>query len=108
MSISHNLIGVISKTENAKKFFDDIVEKYKLSEKADVGELIDRLTGMKYDSVCGVREYIMKMVNITARLTEFEIPITESFLVHHALNSLPSHFDTLKTSYNAQKEKIEH
>ncbi|XP_052189694.1 uncharacterized protein LOC127799580 [Diospyros lotus] len=104
-SISHTLIGAISKTENAKRFFDDIVEKYKSSEKADAGELMDRLTGMKYDGVGGVREYIMKMVDITARLTELEIPITESFLVHHPLNSLPSQFDQLKTSYNTQKDK---
>ena len=48
---------------------------------------------MKNDGVGGVREYIMKMVDITARLTELEILIIESFLVHHALNSLPSQFD---------------
>ncbi|XP_052171530.1 uncharacterized protein LOC127787509 [Diospyros lotus] len=43
-SISHTLIGAISKTENAKKFFDDIAEKYKSSEKADAGELMNMLT----------------------------------------------------------------
>ena len=43
-SISHTLIGAISKTKNAKKFFDDMVEKYKSSEKINVRELMNRLT----------------------------------------------------------------
>ena len=51
------------------------------------------LTRIKYDGMGGVREHIMKMVDITARLIELEIPITKLFLVHHALNSLPSQFD---------------
>ncbi|KAF7808457.1 putative transcription factor interactor and regulator CCHC(Zn) family [Senna tora] len=44
------------------------------------------------------------MVNIASRLGDLNSPVTNSFLVNHALNSLPSKFNSLKTSYVAQKE----
>ena len=48
---------------------------------------------MKYDGVGGVREYIMKMVNVSTRVSELKCLIVNNFLVNHALNSLPSKFD---------------
>ncbi|KAF7839687.1 putative transcription factor interactor and regulator CCHC(Zn) family [Senna tora] len=44
------------------------------------------------------------MVNVASRLGDLNTPVTDSFLVNHALNSLPSKFNSLKTSYVAQKE----
>ncbi|KAF7802760.1 putative RNA-directed DNA polymerase [Senna tora] len=44
------------------------------------------------------------MVNIASRLGDLNSAVTDSFLVNHALNSLPSKFDSLKTSYVAQQE----
>ncbi|KAF7807289.1 putative transcription factor interactor and regulator CCHC(Zn) family [Senna tora] len=44
------------------------------------------------------------MVNMASRLGDLNSAVTDSFLVNHALNSLPSKFDSLKTSYVAQQE----
>lgn len=66
---------------------------------------LTRMTRMNYDGMGGAREYIMKIVDMTSKQSELKILIAKSFLVHHALNSMPSEFDQLKlkTSYNAQK-----
>ncbi|KAF7802383.1 putative RNA-directed DNA polymerase [Senna tora] len=44
------------------------------------------------------------MVNMASRLGDLNSAVTDSFLVNHALNSLPSKFDSLKTLYVAQQE----
>ncbi|KAJ1427600.1 gag-polypeptide of LTR copia-type [Sesbania bispinosa] len=42
------------------------------------------------------------MVTLANKLKDLECPVVDKFLVHHALYSLPSKFDALKTSYNTQ------
>ena len=59
---------------------------------------------MRYDGVSGIRPYILKMQDIANRLSSLKITIDESFLVHQALNSLPTKFGQLKSIYNAQSE----
>ena len=59
---------------------------------------------MKYDRVSGFREYILKMVNDYTRPSELKYLVVENFLIKHAFSYLPSKFDTLKTSFNTQKE----
>ena len=60
------------------------------------------LSNMRYDGVSGIRPYILKMQDIANRLSSLKITIDESFLVHQALNSLPTQFGQLKSIYNAQ------
>ena len=62
------------------------------------------LYNMRYDGVSGIRPYILKMKDIANRLSSLKITIDESFLVHQALNSLPTKFGQLKSIYNAQSE----
>ncbi|KAF7812721.1 Retrovirus-related Pol polyprotein from transposon TNT 1-94 [Senna tora] len=47
----------------------------------------------------------MQMRDIAAQLKSLDIEITDSFLVHLILNSLPSQFGPFKITYNTQKEK---
>ncbi|KAJ1411160.1 gag-polypeptide of LTR copia-type [Sesbania bispinosa] len=63
---------------------------------------MDNFINMKYDGIGGVRQYIMKMVTLANKLKDLECPVADKFPVHHALYSLPSKFDALKTSYNTQ------
>ena len=65
---------------------------------------MQNLSNMRYDGVSGIRPYILKMQDIANRLTSLNITIDESFLVHQALNSLPTKFGQLKSIYNAQSE----
>ncbi|KAL0359254.1 UNVERIFIED_CONTAM: hypothetical protein Sangu_0774800 [Sesamum angustifolium] len=52
-----------------------------------------------------VREHIMHMRDIAAQLKPLEVDISEPFLVHLILNSLPKEYGPFKITYNAQKEK---
>ena len=45
------------------------------------------------------------MSNLTARLKALKLEMPEGIVVQLALNSLPIQYDTLKVSYNTQKEK---
>ncbi|KAF8378404.1 hypothetical protein HHK36_029743 [Tetracentron sinense] len=98
-------MGAIPDNDNAKNFLDAIGQRFVESDKAETGDLMDRLMSMKYDGSSGVREYIMKMINISSKLEALKIPIAEPFLVYHVLNSLPSQFNQLKVAYNAQRDK---
>ncbi|CAA3011347.1 UBN2 domain-containing [Olea europaea subsp. europaea] len=98
-SISDSILGAIPDNENAKNFMDAI------GEKAETGDLMDKFMSMKYDGTSGVREHVMKMINISSKLKALDIPIAESFLVYNVLNSLPSKFNQLKVAYNAQRDK---
>ncbi|KAK0574842.1 hypothetical protein LWI29_029983 [Acer saccharum] len=44
------------------------------------------------------------MTNIYNKLKEMKVEVGDQFLVWQVLESLPSQFDTLKTSYNTHKE----
>ena len=60
---------------------------------------------MKFNGTKVVCEHIMEMRDIVAQLKSLEIEMSESFLVHFILNSLPSKYGPFKISYNTHKEK---
>ena len=103
-SISPSFKVSVSEEANAKSFFAAIGQRFQESEKAETGELMQSLSNMRYDGVSGIRPYILKMQDIANRLSSLKITIDESFLVHQALNSLPTKFGQLKSIYNAQSE----
>ena len=47
----------------------------------------------------------MEMRDMSAQLKSLEVDISESFLVHFILNSLPSEYSPFKISYNTHKDK---
>ncbi|XP_018820420.2 uncharacterized protein LOC108990789 [Juglans regia] len=104
-SISDSIMGAIPDNDNAKQFLGAIGQRFVESDKAEIGDLMDRLMSMKYDGSSRVMEYIMKMIHISSKLEALKIPIVEPFLVYHVLNSLPSQFNQLKVAYNAQRDK---
>jgi len=62
------------------------------------------LTTTTYDGVSGVREHIMKLTHFFNKLRKMKVELAYSFLVWQVLESLPSLFDALKTTYNAQRD----
>ena len=101
-SISPSVKVSVSKEANAKSFFKAIEQLFQESEKAETGELMQSLSNMRYDGVSGIRPYILKMQDIANHLSSLKITIDESFLIHQALNSLPTQFGQLKSIYNAE------
>ena len=60
---------------------------------------------MKYDGHSGVREHIMKMSDMASQLKGMDMAISEGFLVHFIMTSLPSQFGHFKINYNTYKDK---
>ncbi|RVW21621.1 Retrovirus-related Pol polyprotein from transposon TNT 1-94 [Vitis vinifera] len=99
-SIAEHLLGGIPESNNAKEFLVVVANRYQTSDNAEAGHFMDELMNMRYDDMKGVREYILKMVHLQTRLKALDIPIPDKFIVHQALNTLPSSFSQIKTAYN--------
>ncbi|XP_062017162.1 uncharacterized protein LOC133733550 isoform X1 [Rosa rugosa] len=104
-SMTDAVKGGIPDSEFAKVYFNSIAEKYKVSDKAEVSTLMNALTGMKFTGQGSIREYIMKGIDIAAKLKSLNMNIDDPFLVHMLLNSFPDQYSHLKSLYNTQKEK---
>ncbi|GAV81857.1 UBN2 domain-containing protein [Cephalotus follicularis] len=90
-SMSEAIYGVLE-YENARQFLEYVKEKFVESKKAETGSLITNFTNMQYDGNGNVCEQIMKMIDVVSKLKPLDVLISDSFLVHLALNSLPSQF----------------
>lgn len=90
----------IPKSEKAKEFFTSIGEKFKESDKAETSNFLTKLTTMKFDGIGSIREHILKMADTAQKLKDLKVPMNDQFIVHMALNSLPSQYGQLKVSYN--------
>jgi len=104
-SISTAIRGAIPDSENAKEFLASVEEQFKGSSKAHASTLILKMLTTKYDGVSGVREHIMMMNNMASKLKGMDMEISEGFLVHFIMTSLPTQFGPFKINYNTQKEK---
>ncbi|XP_024190283.1 uncharacterized protein LOC112194265 [Rosa chinensis] len=96
--------GSIEEPDLATDYMEANERKFKESEKAEAARLTKSFHELKYNGFGGVREHIMKLININARLRELLMGINDSQVVHVALHSLPNSFSGLKTNYNAQKD----
>ncbi|RVW97572.1 Retrovirus-related Pol polyprotein from transposon TNT 1-94 [Vitis vinifera] len=80
--------------------------KTKISaDKALASTLIMKFTSLKLTAIRGVHEHIMEMRDIVAQLKKLEVEMSESFLVHFILNTLPPQYGPFKISYNTHKDK---
>ena len=52
-----------------------------------------------------MRDHTMRMRDITAPLKSLEVTMSDTFLVHYILNTLPQQYSPFKISYNTHKDK---
>ena len=104
-SIPEALSGSITDKENAKKFLEEIEQCFTKNEKSETCRLMATLISMKYKGKGNIREYILEMSNIAAKLRELNLNLHDDVLVCMVLVSLPAQFSQFKVSYNTQKEK---
>ncbi|XP_074560510.1 uncharacterized protein LOC141816668 [Curcuma longa] len=95
----------VPETNSAKEFLESVGKKFKKFDKTEKASYLSLLTKTRYDGVSGVREHAMKLTNWYNKLKSMKVELGSDFLVWQILDSLPSEFDILKTSYNAQKEE---
>ncbi|KAD2392913.1 hypothetical protein E3N88_39890 [Mikania micrantha] len=60
---------------------------------------------MKYDGISGIREHIMMMNDMARKLKELDMEISDGFLVHFFMTSLPASYEAFKINYNTHKGK---
>ncbi|KAK4400629.1 hypothetical protein Sango_1169000 [Sesamum angolense] len=99
--INKGIRDSIPECTKVKDFLKAIEDQYVCSDKALASTLMKRLSDVKYDGSRSVREHIMHMRDIAAQLKLLEVDISEPFLVHLILNSLPKEYGPFKITYNA-------
>ncbi|KAL6342868.1 hypothetical protein AAG906_016887 [Vitis piasezkii] len=104
-SIGKSIRGSIFECAKVKEYLNAIEQQFETSDKALANTLMTKMCSMKFNGTKGVREHIMEMRDIATQLKSLEIEMSESFLVHFILNSLPSEYGPFKISYNIHKEK---
>lgn len=107
-SISPGIRGAIADKKDdvdltAKEYLDSIEENFKGSSKTYASTLIMKMLTSRYDGSSGIREHIMSMCDMAAKLKALEMSISDGFLVHFIMTSLPSQYTPFKISYNTQK-----
>ncbi|XP_016173589.1 uncharacterized protein LOC107616103 [Arachis ipaensis] len=88
--ISASIRGSIPDCRNVKDCMKAIDEQFESSSKALASTLMAQLSSMKLTGIRGVREHIMRLRDIAAQLKALKVEISDSFLVHLILNSLPA------------------
>ena len=104
-SIPEAFRGSITESSNAKKFLIEIEQYFAKNEKAETSDALSKLVSMRYKGKGNIREYIMEMSNLAAKLKALKLELSEDLLVHLVLLSLPTQYGQFKVSYNTQKEK---
>ncbi|XP_052194733.1 uncharacterized protein LOC127802762 [Diospyros lotus] len=103
--ISASIRGSILECKTVNELLKAIDEQFESSDKALASTLMTKLSSMRLTGIKGVREHIMKMRDIAAQLKSLEVTMSDSFLVHFILNSLPQQYGPFKISYNTHKNK---
>ena len=96
-SIIDAIRGAIHDTQSARDYLTKIEEQFQDSSKAYATTLIKRLVGEKYDATGSLREHIMKKCHIASKLKSMEMEISDGFLVHLIMSSLPQEFSPFVT-----------
>ena len=90
---------------NAAEFLAKIEENFKSSSKTYVGTLIMKLVTSQYNGQNGIREHILGMCDMANRLKDMKMEISDGFLVHFIMTSLPSpQYAAFKINYNTNKD----
>ena len=89
-NITPAIRGAIPTLDNAKKYLANIEEQFQSSSKAKASTLIMKMVSTKYSGSTGIREHIMMMVDMARKLKTMDMTISNNFLVHFIMTSLPS------------------
>ena len=103
--ISVGIRGSIEQITKVKPLLKAIDEQFETSEKALASTLLMQFSSTKLTGTRGVGDHIMRMRPIAAQLQTLEVTMSDTFLVHYILNTLPQQYSPFKISYNTHKDK---
>lgn len=97
---------LILESTNVRALLKELEQCFARNENAEAGDLLTKLVTMRYtEKGNNIREYIMEMASLAARLRTLKLEVSEDLLIHFVLMSLPTRYNQLKVCYNTQKEK---
>lgn len=101
MTMAENLKPSMWKTENAREFMKTIKEHSQsdLADKSIMGSIMGKLTTKKFDWSKPIHDHVTEMANLVAKLKTMGMEVSESFLVHFIINSLPPKFGQFHVDY---------
>ena len=103
--ISTGICGSVEQINKVKPLLKAIDEQFETYDKALASTLIMQFSSTKLTGTRGVRDHIMRMRDIAAQLQTLEVTMSDTFLVHYILNTLPQQYSPLKISYNTHNDK---
>ena len=95
----------IPKTENEKEFLDVVGKKYTKFLKNEKNELLNTLQSTFYDGISGVGGHIDKILACYNKIKTIGMEFDLDYIVWLIMGTLPSQFDNIRFSYNAQNEQ---
>jgi hypothetical protein len=98
-------LGAIPDATDTKKYMASIEEKYRGNDKQYSLAIMHKLINTKHHISKSVREHIMYLCDLGAKLNTLKMGFDDPFMVHLALVSLPDEYGNLVSSYNNIKEK---
>jgi hypothetical protein len=105
-SIDTVIRGALPKSPKSDKdFMAKIEEHFQGSPKSNASMLMTKMMHAKYDGRGSVREHILKMIDMSNKLKDLEMPLPEPYVIHYILLSLSSIFENFKINYNGSDKK---
>ena len=105
-SIIESIRGAIPDSNTAKEYLSKVEDQFKGSSKIYASTLIRRLVEEKYNPTGSLIEHIMKKCHMAAKLKSLEMEISDGFLVHFIMSSLPPEFSPFTINYNASIDEM--
>ena len=103
--ISAGICGSIEQIDKVKPLLKAIDEQFVIFDKDLASILIMQFSSTKLIWIRGVRDHIMRIRDIEAQLKSLEVTMSDTFLVHYLLKTLPQQYSPFKISYNTHKDK---
>ncbi|XP_043725755.1 uncharacterized protein LOC122672329 [Telopea speciosissima] len=91
--------------DTAVEFLNAIKARFELNTKAESSNLMSKLMNAQYDGSRSVREYILNLATITAKLGNLDIKISDDLVMHIALHTLLGPYKVLQSTYTALRDK---
>jgi hypothetical protein len=102
--ISESIQGPILDCETVVMYLDKVESQFTRSSKTYTSALMKMLISEKYFRG-GVRDHILRMTNVAARLKPINLAIKDEFLIYLIFNSLPKEFETHEVNYNSMNKR---
>ena len=96
--ISVGIRGSIEKHVKVRDLLKAIDEQFAKYDKSLISTLIIQFAFVRLTGIRGVRDHIMRMMDISAQLKSLEVSMFESFLVHYILCTLLPQYSPFKIS----------